>query len=103
MRIIRDPGWKKFGSGILAKHPGSATLLPNNVAQQNRSKRVKMTYSPVVKSLVSSALDPALTASGSTAPVSSTASITTLKITNDELMYTITINHDVPWIRVPLI
>jgi hypothetical protein len=24
---IRDPGWKKFGSGIRYKHPGSATLL----------------------------------------------------------------------------
>jgi hypothetical protein len=23
---IRDPGWKKVGSGIRAKHPGSATL-----------------------------------------------------------------------------
>jgi hypothetical protein len=23
---IRDPGWKKFGSGIRDKHPGSATL-----------------------------------------------------------------------------
>jgi hypothetical protein len=23
---IRDPGWKKFGSGIQDKHPGSATL-----------------------------------------------------------------------------
>jgi hypothetical protein len=22
-----DPGWKKFGSGIQDKHPGSATLL----------------------------------------------------------------------------
>jgi hypothetical protein len=24
---IRDPGWKKFGSGIRDKHPGSATLV----------------------------------------------------------------------------
>jgi hypothetical protein len=23
-----DPGWKKFGSGIRDKHPGSATLIP---------------------------------------------------------------------------
>jgi hypothetical protein len=23
---IRDPGWKKVGSGIREKHPGSATL-----------------------------------------------------------------------------
>ncbi len=23
---IRDPGWKKVGSGIQDKHPGSATL-----------------------------------------------------------------------------
>jgi hypothetical protein len=22
-----DPGWKKFGSGIREKHPGSATLV----------------------------------------------------------------------------
>jgi hypothetical protein len=26
MRIL-DPGWKKIGSGIRDKHPGSATLL----------------------------------------------------------------------------
>jgi hypothetical protein len=26
---ISDPGWKKFGSGIRDKHPGSATLLIN--------------------------------------------------------------------------
>jgi len=25
---IRDPGWKKVGSGIRDKHPGSATLIP---------------------------------------------------------------------------
>jgi hypothetical protein len=25
---IRDPGWKKVGSGIRDKHPGSATLVP---------------------------------------------------------------------------
>jgi hypothetical protein len=24
---IRDPGWKKFGSVIRDKHPGSATLI----------------------------------------------------------------------------
>jgi hypothetical protein len=24
---IRDPGWKKVGSGIRYKHPGSATLI----------------------------------------------------------------------------
>ncbi len=24
---IRDPGWRKVGSGIRDKHPGSATLL----------------------------------------------------------------------------
>jgi hypothetical protein len=24
---IRDPGWKKVGSGIRDKHPGSATLV----------------------------------------------------------------------------
>jgi hypothetical protein len=24
---IRDPGWKKFGSGIRDKHPGSTTLI----------------------------------------------------------------------------
>jgi hypothetical protein len=24
---IRDPGWKKVGSGIRDKHPGSATLI----------------------------------------------------------------------------
>jgi hypothetical protein len=26
--FVADPGWKKFGSGIWDKHPGSATLLP---------------------------------------------------------------------------
>jgi hypothetical protein len=26
---IRDPGWKKVGSGIRVKHPGSATLETN--------------------------------------------------------------------------
>ncbi len=25
---IRDPGWKKVGSAIRDKHPGSATLAP---------------------------------------------------------------------------
>jgi hypothetical protein len=25
--LTLDPGWKKFGSGIWDKHPGSATLL----------------------------------------------------------------------------
>ncbi len=25
---IRDPGWKKVGSGIQDKHPRSATLVP---------------------------------------------------------------------------
>jgi hypothetical protein len=24
---IRDPGWKELGSGIIDKHPGSATLV----------------------------------------------------------------------------
>jgi hypothetical protein len=27
---IRDPGWKKVGSGIRDKHPGSATLVGTN-------------------------------------------------------------------------
>jgi hypothetical protein len=27
---IRDPGWKKFGSGIRDKHPGFATLATTN-------------------------------------------------------------------------
>jgi hypothetical protein len=27
MKKIRIPGWKKFGSGIRNKHPGSATLV----------------------------------------------------------------------------
>jgi hypothetical protein len=26
LTLDRDPGWKKFGSGIPDKHPGSATL-----------------------------------------------------------------------------
>jgi hypothetical protein len=28
---IRDPGWKKVGSGIRDKHPGSATLLVTSI------------------------------------------------------------------------
>jgi hypothetical protein len=28
---IRDPGWKKVGSGIRDKHPGSATLTSRNI------------------------------------------------------------------------
>jgi hypothetical protein len=28
---IRDPGWKKFGSRIRDKHPGSATLKSSAV------------------------------------------------------------------------
>jgi hypothetical protein len=28
---IRDPGWKKVGSGIRDKHPGSSTLLYSGV------------------------------------------------------------------------
>jgi hypothetical protein len=28
---IRDAGWKKVGPRIRNKHPGSATLLPNNI------------------------------------------------------------------------
>jgi hypothetical protein len=27
--VIRDPKWKKLGSGIRDKHPGSATLFEN--------------------------------------------------------------------------
>ncbi len=27
---VRDPGWKKVGSGIRDKHPGSATLSKSN-------------------------------------------------------------------------
>ncbi len=26
-----DPGWKKFGSGIRDKHPGSATLIQSDL------------------------------------------------------------------------
>jgi hypothetical protein len=32
---IWDPGWKKFGSGIRDKHPGSATLLKRIVKISN--------------------------------------------------------------------
>jgi hypothetical protein len=28
---IRDPGWKKDGSGIRDKHPGSATLVSTHI------------------------------------------------------------------------
>jgi hypothetical protein len=34
---IRDPGWKKVGSGIRDKHPGSATLLKNCLILVRRS------------------------------------------------------------------
>ena len=30
---IRDPGWKKVGSGIRDKHPGSATLLNSSTVE----------------------------------------------------------------------
>jgi hypothetical protein len=33
-----DPGWIKFGSGILDKHPGSVTLLPTAVMYQTYKK-----------------------------------------------------------------
>ncbi len=32
---IRDPGWKKVGSGNRDKHPGSATLDPTNLINVN--------------------------------------------------------------------
>jgi hypothetical protein len=39
---IRDPGWKKFGSGIRDKHPGSATLV--------KSKKKSVGFSEPAKS-----------------------------------------------------
>jgi hypothetical protein len=30
-----DPGWKKFGSEIRDKHPGSATLVHSNLEVKN--------------------------------------------------------------------
>jgi hypothetical protein len=32
---IRDPGWKKVGSGIRDKHPGSATLLSGRTLESS--------------------------------------------------------------------
>jgi hypothetical protein len=31
--LIRDPGWKKFGSEIRDNHPGSATLIRRSFAK----------------------------------------------------------------------
>jgi hypothetical protein len=39
---IRDPGWKKVGSGIRDKHPGSATLHPT--FQNMNFKKKKSTF-----------------------------------------------------------
>ncbi len=66
---IRDPGWKKVGSGIRYKHPGSATLmkrtqiffgllifmenliLDSDLYEQsrpkNKGKKIKLKYVPV--------------------------------------------------------
>jgi hypothetical protein len=50
---IRDPGWKKVGSGIRDKHPGSATLLfghPGSrisdpkTATKKRGKKILLSY-----------------------------------------------------------
>jgi hypothetical protein len=35
---IRDPGWKKVGSGIRDKHPGSATLSIRRLFTYRKSK-----------------------------------------------------------------
>jgi hypothetical protein len=45
---IWDPGWKKFGSGIRDKHPGSATLnktmlLSNASKKKNSPKKQDLT------------------------------------------------------------
>ncbi len=37
---IRDPGWKKVGSGIRDKHPGSATLI----VQYSRNCTIKPVF-----------------------------------------------------------
>jgi hypothetical protein len=40
---IRDPGWKKFGSGIQIKHTGSATLhysFPYSIKTEDKIKLV---------------------------------------------------------------
>jgi hypothetical protein len=36
---IRDPGWKKVGSGINNKHPGSAWLFLERQIQENKGWR----------------------------------------------------------------
>ncbi len=41
---IRDPGWKKFGSGIRDKHPGSATLFFNKYFQSHRHRHRVLKY-----------------------------------------------------------
>jgi hypothetical protein len=33
METVRDPGWKKVGSGIRDKHLGSATLLNSSTVE----------------------------------------------------------------------
>jgi hypothetical protein len=37
---IRDPGWKKVGSGIRDKYPGSATLLSTSKLYISKIKKV---------------------------------------------------------------
>ncbi len=38
---IRDPGWKKVGSGIRDKHPGSATLFKTDDKVPHGKKSLK--------------------------------------------------------------
>jgi hypothetical protein len=37
---IRDPGWKKVGSGIRDKHPGSVTLLVRRKLGESATPRL---------------------------------------------------------------
>jgi hypothetical protein len=47
---IRDPGWKKSGSEIRDKHPGSATreILPFSVSGKDLQHRCQYSYVKIV-------------------------------------------------------
>ncbi len=43
---IRDPEWKKFGSGIRDKHPGSATLVFSIIKEGSGSVQITTVPEP---------------------------------------------------------
>jgi hypothetical protein len=49
-----DPGWKKVGSGIRDKLPGSATLVLMNIQRNLRSEVRTLTFTYVAMPLICS-------------------------------------------------